>query len=480
MSLFRIFRIKREERWLSLFTLLYLTGLHALVICKYYELFTPIKKYYWPLFIRNFHVSGFDPITYSIVSDWTAGYNVYRHPFLAFFMYIPYQLNQLLIELTGKNCAIFVVALMQMFFGFYAIIFFYRIVREVVELGYRTACLLTLFFMSFAYVMVSAMVPDHFIISMMLLLLALYIAGICIKKGVVFKTWQMVLYFMLTAGVSLNNGLKIFLASLFVNKKKFFRPMNLLLGVIVPSLLIWGFCRWEYRTFVWPKEVAQQKANKKKKEAKRKKDYQMRIEQQRKDSLLLAKGDTATVEARKAKLAADEKKKAEAGKKRGPKQGTPISKGEFMRWTDITSSRADAIVENMLGESIQLHSEYLLDDVLRSRPMVVRYSHWWNYMVEAVVAILFFVGLWAGRRSRFLWLVMSFFGMDFALHVGLGFGINEIYIMSAHWIYAIPIAIAFVPKMIPERRRPMFAVMIGVLAAYLFIYNMNLLLEYFI
>ncbi len=480
MSPLKIFRIKREERWLSLFTLLYLIGLHTLVICKYYELFTPIKKYYWPLFIRNFHVSGFDPITYSIVSDWTAGYNVYRHPFLAFFMYIPYQLNQLLIALTGHNCAIFVVALMQTFFGFYGMVFFYRIVREVVELSRTTATLLTLFFMSFAYVMVSAMVPDHFIISMTLLLLALYMAGMCIKKGRMLKTWQMVLYFMLTAGVSLNNGLKVFLAGLFVNKKRFFRPLNLLLGVIVPSLLIWGFCRWEYRVFVWPKEVAQQKANKKKKEAKQKKDYQMRIEQQRKDSLLLAKGDTAALEAQKAKKAAEEKKKAEARKRRGPKQGAPISKGEFMRWTDITSSRADAIVENLFGESIQLHSEHLLGDVLRNRPMVVRYSHWWNYMVEAVVAGLFFLGLCAGRRSRFLWLVMSFFGMDFALHVGLGFGINEIYIMSAHWIYAIPIAIAFVPKMLPERWQVGFGAVIALLTAYLFIYNVNLLLQYFL
>ena len=152
---FHIFGIKKEERWLMLFVFILLLFLHSLVICKYYDIFIPIKRFYWPLFIRNFHVSGFDPITYSIVSDWTAGYNVYRHPLLAFFMYIPYLVNQGLMAMTGCNCAIFVVAAMQMFWGFYAMLFFYRIMREVVELSHRLSIVMTLFFMSFAYVMIT-------------------------------------------------------------------------------------------------------------------------------------------------------------------------------------------------------------------------------------------------------------------------------------------------------------------------------------
>ncbi len=38
---------------------------------------------------------------------------------------------------------------------------------------------------------------------------------------------------------------------------------------------------------------------------------------------------------------------------------------------------------------------------------------------------------------------MTFFLLDAALHIGLGFGINEVYIMTAHYMYALPIAIAF-------------------------------------
>lgn len=478
----RVFAVKGEERLLMCGILLLLLSLHGLVIYKYYDAFTAIdpRRYYWHLFIHNFHVSGFDPITYSIVSDWSAGYNVYRHPLLAFFMFIPYVINQGLMYVTGINCAIFVVAAMQTLFAFYALLFFYRIMREVISLSRGMSTLMTLFFMSFAYVMLSSMVPDHFIISMMFLLLALYISGRKMLSGRHFKTWQSILYFVLTAGVSLNNGLKIFLAALFVNGRRFFRPVSLLLGVVLPALIIWGFSRWEYATFVWPQETARHKAKLKKKEQQKKKDYEMRLAQAREDSILRTKGDTLTLAARQAARANDAHRKAEAKRRRAQRQGAPISNGEFMRWTDVTSSRLSATVENLFGESIQLHQDHLLGDVMRSRPMVVHYRWWWSYVVEGIIVMLFAAGLWVGRRSRFLWLVMSFFLMDMALHIGLGFGINEVYIMAAHWIYALPIATAYIVPRLRQRGRMAFTATVSCLTLYLFVYNLWLMIEYFL
>src|SRR3712207_3560435 len=54
-----IFRIKREERPMVLIMLLVFVALNGMLIYHYYGLFTPEKQYYWPLFVRNFHVSGF-------------------------------------------------------------------------------------------------------------------------------------------------------------------------------------------------------------------------------------------------------------------------------------------------------------------------------------------------------------------------------------------------------------------------------------
>ncbi len=477
--IFNVFCIKREERWLMLFIFLFLCFLHGLVIARYCGIFTPIRSSYWNLFVGGFHVSGFDPITYSVVSDWVPGYNVYRHPLLGLFMYVPYLINQALMHLTGYNCAIFVVAAMQLFFGFYAMLFFYRIVRDITS-DRGMATILALLFLSFAYVMITAIMPDHFIISMMLLLLALHISQRRIMKGGSFKGWQTVLYFLLTAGISLNNGLKIFLASLFVNGKRFFTLKSIVLTVILPSLFIWGVCRLEYKEVVAPWETAKHKAKGKLIKERKKRAEEARIAEFRQDSLLLAQGDTATVMAKRAAKENDEHRKAEQKKQLGPHQGKPISNGEFMRWTDISSSRAEAVVENLLGESIQLHEDYLLGDVLRNRPMVVRYTNPLPYIIEGVIILLWLAGVWAGRRSRFLWLVMSFLGMDMLLHVGLGFGINEVYIMSAHWIYAIPLAIAYAGAAAGGRRRIAFLSLVGALTAYLFIHNVALILRYFL
>lgn len=489
-KIFDIFKIKKEERWLALGIFLALAILNGVVIARYAGTFTLVTDDYYKNFIRHFCVSGFDPLTYWVLSDWNAAYNVYRHPLLAFYMYIPYLINMGLMKLTGYNCALFIAVIIQMFCGFYATLFLQRIFREVLELDKAASSILTLLFFSFGYVMVTCIVPDHFVISMLLLILALYVSGRRIKHNHPLKIWQTVVYFVLTAGTSLNNGLKIFFSALFVNRKRFFRPKYLLLAVILPAALLWGFCRWEYRTFVWPVEMARKEMKAKKTAEKKARQERMAQLKQIKDSLTkdsIQRGlkiITPEEIAQKAKNDSIQKAKQlarnEARKKRGPKQGAPIMKGEFMNWTDATSSRTLSIVENLMGESIQLHQDYVLQDELRHRPMFVNYRYAFNYIVEALIIILFLAGIWAGRKSRYLWLVMSYFGLDMLLHIGLGFGLNEVYIMTGHWIYALPIAIGFLLK---ETRHQRYSLclksLLFTIGLFLLIYNGILIIGYF-
>ncbi len=489
-KIFDIFKIKKEERWLALGIFLALAIQNGVVIARYAGTFTLVTDDYYKNFIRHFCVSGFDPLTYWVLSDWNAAYNVYRHPLLAFYMYIPYLINMGLMKLTGYNCALFIAVIIQMFCGFYATLFLQRIFREVLELDKAASSILTLLFFSFGYVMVTCIVPDHFVISMLLLILALYVSGRRIKHNHPLKIWQTVVYFVLTAGTSLNNGLKIFFSALFVNRKRFFRPKYLLLAVILPAALLWGFCRWEYRTFVWPVEMARKEMKAKKAAEKKARQEHMAQLKQIKDSLTkdsIQRGlkiITPEEIAQKAKNDSIQKAKQlarnEARKKRGPKQGAPIMKGEFMNWTDATSSRTLSIVENLMGESIQLHQDYVLQDELRHRPMFVNYRYAFNYIVEALIIILFLAGIWAGRKSRYLWLVMSYFGLDMLLHIGLGFGLNEVYIMTGHWIYALPIAIGFLLK---ETRHQRYSLclksLLLTIGLFLLIYNGILIIGYF-
>lgn len=475
-----LFRIKREERALAIVLLLVFLTLDALVVCKYYDVFTPLNAHYWHLFISKFHISGFDPITYSVVSDWTAGYNVYRHPLLAFYMYVPYLINQALIWATGINCAIFIVAAIQMFSAFYSAIFLYRICREIVGVSRTDSTLLTFFFFGFAFVMLSSIVPDHFIISMMLLLLALYVSGKLMIRRRKLTIWQSALYFFLTAGTSLNNGLKIYLSNLFVNGFRIFRPKFLFLAILLPAALTWGAARMSYDHIVWPRDVAAKAARAKAKAVKEAKKKAEAAERHRQDSIRIASFTLEQMDSlRRDSVQRDSIAKAKPKPVRRRKNGKPIANGEFIGWTDITTSRSESIVENLLGESIQLHQDNVLGDVLKSRPMIVHYRHWYNYAVEGLIALLFVLGVWAGRRSRFMWLVMSYFALDMVLHIGLGFGINEVYIMSAHWIYALPIAVAFLLKNVGRRRYQLaLKGVLALLAVWLWAWNVTLIVGY--
>ena len=98
--------------------------------------------------------------------------------------------------------------------------------------------------------------------------------------------------------------------------------------------------------------------------------------------------------------------------------------------------------------------------------------------------LLFVAGIWAGRKSKYLWLVMSYFGLDMMLHIGLGFGLNEVYIMAGHWIYAIPIAIGFLLKQkrqqqTRQRYNSCLKGVLLVLGLALLIYNGILIIGYF-
>ena len=479
IRMFGIFKVRREEWMVGAPLLTIVVGLHALLIARYYQLFTPLQTHYWDLIIRNFHLSGFDPITYVVVSDWQAGYNVFRHPLLAFFMYVPYMVNQGLMWLTGINCAIFVVAAMQVFAAFYSLVCLHRLLRQVMGLNLFDTRLLSLFFFSLAYVMLSAIAPDHFILSLFALLLTLLVAANHQQRHTTMPTWKALCLFVLTAGISLNNGLKVFVAALFTNGRRFFRPRFLFFAVLLPSTLTWAFARFEYKRFVWPDEVKRHQARDKRKAAAKKK---------------------AEEEARKRQLAWEEavndaKKKNPHNPKLPPrptnttakksqnngaaaKMGKPMMQGEFMRWTDISTSRLQSSIENLFGESIQLHRDYLLEDMYKRRPVIVHYRWAINYVAEGLLVLLFVVGLWVGRRNKLLLMALAFAAMDWILHVGLGFGLNEVYIMTAHWAYVLPLGLAALLLTATGQKRTLLRIAIGSLTLWLYAWNLYSMVDY--
>lgn len=440
-----IFGIRRDERWVFLAGLFIALALNALMVQYNYELFTRGGKLgYWGLFYNHFMVSGYDVLTYITLSSWNIFYTLYRHPLLALLMYPLYRANQWQMGHTEMNMAVFMVAALLVVCDAYSFLFMYRICREFAELRKGDAWLVSLLFFSFGHIMVAAFVPDHFGLSMFLLLLTLYVAGSCLRRRKQPGALQAALLYMLTAGVTLTNGVKVLLALLFTDGRRLFGVRRLLVVAVLPTLLLAVAYFVQHETIVAPNEAKQQ----------------ARLEQKMKQDTALA---------RKIR---EHREWVDAHK------GEQLSENTYFQWTDISTSRWEAAVENLFGESIQLHRQHLLQDTNRNRPNYVAYDWALNYAVEAVLVFLFAMGAWCGRHNRFLQLCLSWFAFDMLLHMVLGFGILEVYIMAAHWLFVVPICIAFLLKSLHPRFRAVLRVLLIGITAYLWAYNGTLVTLY--
>ena len=232
---------------------------------------------------------------------------------------------------------------------------------------------------------------------------------------------------------------------------------------------MWLFANWEYRTYVLPQEKEHQVALAKKAQVAKERAYRQFM-------------DTTTIMNPEEKQQTFERQYKRQLRKEAQERwnsmhkGMPIKgKSIFLRW-DVTTPRWDSMVENLFGESLMLHQDYLLDDTLRDRPLIVTYRWWICYVVEAVILLLFIAGLWVGRKSRFLWMTMAGFAFDMVIHLGLGFGLNEVYIMASHWAFVLPIAIAYLVKAYNFRHLTSYLLLL--LTVFLWLYNGILLVGY--
>lgn len=475
-TLFKIFKlfIIRPSEWIaSIPLMLYFTWLNYLIVSKYADVFLHTQK--TTDFFAHFRVSGFDSLIYSTLTQWHLAFFVHRHPLLADLLWPLTELNNGLYALTGLNMAPIIVAVILMVFTLYTFVFIRRTMREVVGLGRLDANLLTYLTFSFAFITLTYIVPDHFAGSMTLLTLTMYLAGKKMKKGKSFTIFQTVVLFLLTAGVTMSNGVKTFIMALFTNGKRFWRPSYLIFAILLPAAAIWGFAQWQQNKYIEPRE--QQKAAKRRAQsAAELKTYEKAV------------ADTATVfyDSATIKMVAKHRYQQHLWEvhERNMKdpwnanKGKPISKGGFMAWTDVSTPRWESTVENLLGEGFQLHRDYLLEDCLRTKPAIVPYRSWYNYAIEVLIVLLFVGGVWCGRRSRFLWMLLSCLAFDMVLHLGLGFGLNEVYIMTAHWAFIVPVVIGYLFHKEHGLRHFGLHIIVGLLTLWLWLWNGWLIVGY--
>ncbi len=440
-----IFAIKKGERLPSLLMTFVLLCFHALHIHHAFHMYTKAGKLgYYTIFSKNFCLSGYDPYTYIYLSNFRVHFITDRHPLLTALLYPFYKLNQWLMDVTDINFAVFIMAAIMLFCAVYAFIFLIRIFREVIEIPLNGSILLAFMTFSFAHVLVSAIAPDHFCLSFFMLTMTLWLTGKHMKEKTAMSPWQTGILLFFTAGIALSNGAKTILAALFANGKKFFRPVSLLVSMIIPLVFLFGAYQLNWHQVMIP----QQKTIKKIEEAKRKNDpgFEKHIE--------------------------------ERNKWLREHNGTPVEEEGVLKLTNISTPRLRSAIENFFGESIQLHQQYLLEDMSTTRPVFVPYDWWVNYIVEAIIFLLLIAGILTGMRTPFMRLCLSWFACDLFLHIVLGFAITEVYIMATGWIFIIPIAYAYLMKALTKEHRRILYVLLCMLTVYLWIYNGGLITKY--
>lgn len=446
MHIFNIFKVKKEERWLVFIMLAVFLTFNILLITSHYHVYTMgAHGGFWSIFTKNFRMSGYDNWSWITISGMRIHFITSRHPLYLTFLYPLYLLNHWLIEIFGHNFAVYFMAAIIILSAFYAAVFAYRIFREVMELRRFDSTLLTVLLFSFGHILIPSMVPDHFIVSMMFLLMAVYICGKKMKKGELLTAWQSLLLTFFTAGMATSNGAKIFLAGLFTNRKKFFTWKYISIGVILPCLLLIGIQQSQY--------------------------YLLEVPQ---------KAVISNIE--KVKRQKDPKGVEEFYKKRNAWQkthlGQTMSKESMLDWLDTSTPRTRTLVDNFFGESIQLHQRYLLKDVAWDRPVFVTYNWITNYVIEAIMVVLFVLGIIFGYRKRFFQMLLAWFACDITLHLILGFGITEVYIMASGWAFIIPIGYGYLIKGLSHRYRQMLRGLLLVITIFLWAYNGGLTVNY--
>ena len=439
MHIFNIFKVKKEERWLAFVMLAVFVTFNAMVIASHYHVYTmDAHGGFWSIFTKNFRMSGYDCWSWITVSGGRIHFVTSRHPLYLTFLYPLYLLNDWLIQNVGYNFAVYFMAVIIVFSAFYAVLFMYRVFREVLELRRKDARLLTLLLFSFGHVLIPTMVPDHFVVSLMLLSLTLYITGKKMKKGQLLTAWQSLVLTFFTAGMATSNGAKTLLAGLFTNGKKVFTVKFISIGVVLPLLLLLGIQQSQYYLLEVPQQAVVRHI----------------------ESETLKKNPQKVLEHKKQR---DEWQRTHLGQ--------PVGDGVITKLMDVSTPRVPTIVENFFGESIQLHQRSLLMDVSWERPIFVEYNWSVNYIIEAFIVLLFIVGIVFSYKQRFFKMLLVWFACDLTLHLILGFAVTEVYIMTSGWAFIIPISYGYLLRQLSMKWRKVMRVTLIMLTIYLWIYN---------
>ena len=92
-------------------------------------------------------------------------------------------------------------------------------------------------------------------------------------------------------------------------------------------------------------------------------------------------------------------------------------------------------------------------------------------MMDGILPLLFLILGMCLYLNLLIYMKLSWLGLDIVIHFVMGFGLNEMYIMACHWIFIIPIAIAYLMKSLTPGRQVVLRYFCWLLTLYFWVWN---------
>lgn len=369
----------------------------------------------------EFHLSGYDAFLPGIIRD-PIVYSTatIRHPLLSLFM-LPFHLLYLVFKTD------YIILLVVAGFTAGANFFLYLIFRKIVGVNKWESLILSLLFISFAYILLMGIVPESYPFTLFLLVFSLYFIGTKMNRGAKLKTY--LLLFFLTAGVTITNGLKILAGILFESisvRRKIIWISGILISffvLVTPIYIVTKYLSSKEKTEMYQK---QQEVNNQRKEEKQ-------------NSVKIIK--------------------------------IPA----FMDFIDFETPYVPALIHNFIGESIIFHNAHLEQDVSSGRKPIESYSNPFYIVVSCCLFFLFIVSFLLNRKNKFVQYMACFWSVDVFIHVICRYALNEAYIFAPHWVMLIPIMLGYLLLKTSSKIRMVLTFCYALVAIFLLYINIDCL-----
>ena len=163
--------LRKEERPVAIVALIVFAALNALLIANHWQSFTRGAHVgFWSVFYNHLNMSGYDIFSLIFISCMRLHWNALRHPLFVALLLPLFWLNHQIMPPTEFNAAVLLMGALLVAADVWGVVLMHRLLRDVVEVNRMDAAFLTAMFYGFAHVMIATMVPDHFALSLPLLI----------------------------------------------------------------------------------------------------------------------------------------------------------------------------------------------------------------------------------------------------------------------------------------------------------------------